>query len=137
MSVMTDNGIWRLKKARRQLDAAHREACNALACFDTDRADNSLPIEERIAARSLFGETALLCESLRTTMNLVPEAANQAAGRRPQGESILKPEARSLRSNLPCTRTAFSMLQGFKNRNSAGKELIETAHRMGHALAKI
>jgi hypothetical protein len=128
MSVMTDNGVLSLKKVRRQLDAAHREACNAMACFDTDRADNSLPIEERIAARSLLDQMVPLCAALRTAMNAVPEAAQPKAYR--------MSEVRDHRSELPCTRTAFSMLQVFRSRNSAGKALLETAHRMGHALAR-
>ena len=128
MSVMTDNGVLSLKKVRRQLDAAHREACNAMAFFDTDRADNSLPVEERIAARSLLDQMVPLCEALRCAMNAVPETAQPKAYR--MSEFI------DQRPQLPCTRTAFSMFPGFRNRNSAGKALLETAHRMGHALAR-
>lgn len=110
MSVMTDNGIWSLKKARRQLDAAHREACNALACFDTDRADNSLPVEARIAARSLLGETVELCKHLMDAMNSIPEAAQQKAAQ------IEPPEACGLKpaASRPCIRTAKSLLDGFR-----------------------
>jgi len=102
MSTLTDHGIWSLQKARANIDKAHKEACNALACFDADKTDNSLPAEDRIAARSLLDQTATLCKAILCAMDSVPEAAQ------PKAVRATPPE-------LPCIKTAAWMLKSRKH----------------------
>lgn len=113
MNAMIDEGVYELMRVRKHLDHAHRAACRTMALIDTVRTDDSLPADERIAARSLLGETADLCATLRCAMNAIPEAAQPKSVRL---SSDLCPPT----SGLPCTRTAKSLLDGFKAKKERG-----------------
>lgn len=104
MSTLTDTGIWSLQKTRALLNKAHKDACDALLLFEAARADNSLPAEDRIAARSLLDQTKTLCTALSCAMNAVPDVAQPKAIR-------LTADTRQPPS---CIRTAKSMLEGFR-----------------------
>jgi hypothetical protein len=87
--------------AQSDLDAAHVEACAALARFDEIHADKTADPDTRMASTSLRAETLAYCEQIRAAMNLLPEAA--------------KPEQKM---ELPPLRTAASMLRDVSDRKT-------------------
>lgn len=70
-----DRNLYILKFAHKQLDKAHRAACEALATFDAIHDDRRFDGETRLAAKSLRAETLEFCGHIRAAMNAVPEAA--------------------------------------------------------------
>lgn len=101
--TMNDEAVFELMKARRLLDQAHKAACAAMARFQTVKDEQSLPLDERLAARSLLDQTVPLCKAILCAMQAVPEVAG------------LKPETGNLipEKELPCNRTAKSLLDEF------------------------
>jgi hypothetical protein len=73
--MMTADGVYDLMRARRELNEAHKAACTALARFASVDEDLSLPVEERVSARSLIDQTKPLCKAILTALQAIPEPA--------------------------------------------------------------
>jgi len=124
--MMMDDGVMELMTARRELDKAHKSACAAMARFQTVKAADILTADERIAARSLLDQTVPLCKAILCAMQAVPEVAL------PKAERNLKLETGNLKTELPCTRTAKSLLDEFRRKKQPG--VVATSARNGRPI---
>jgi hypothetical protein len=105
MNTMLDDGVMDLMTARRELDKAHKAACAAMARFQAVKCADIMSADERVAARSLLDQTVPLCKAILCSLQAVPDVALP---------KVQRTEDRGQPTELPCTRTAKSMLDVFK-----------------------